>query len=156
MKNEYGVDVSYFASKLAIVIRDIATYTPAELARELARLAKSANQNTLFEEEFTPSINCDFAHEAALANLDNLLGKIEEYESNRWPIGKPTKEQLEQFRVDHSMSGFISQLPQTYWNAYVKNHPTNNELVGVCFVRTFCNFVADDIKSKAISSQGTL
>lgn len=156
MQNEYGLDVSYFKSKLARVLRDIAQYNPDELARELARLAKTANKNTLFEDEFCPSINSDIEHKSALANLDKLVGKIEAYESDRWPIEKPTQQQLEQFRVDNSMCGFISQLPQRYWSAYVENHPSDNELVGACFVKTFCDFVADDIKSKAINSQGKL
>jgi len=42
MKNEYGLDVSYFEGKLNLVVRDISRYTPAELFRELSRLSLTA------------------------------------------------------------------------------------------------------------------
>jgi hypothetical protein len=42
MKNEYGLDVSYFEGKLNLVLRDIDRYTPGELFRELSRLSLTA------------------------------------------------------------------------------------------------------------------
>jgi len=41
--NRHGLDQSYFTDKLALIQRDIDNYTPAELARELARLAVTAD-----------------------------------------------------------------------------------------------------------------
>lgn len=55
MKNEYGLDVSYFKSKLSLVVRDIQRYTPSELARELARLSVTADGKVVKESEFSKS-----------------------------------------------------------------------------------------------------
>lgn len=147
MQNEYGLDVSYFESKLTQVLRNIACYMPDEMARELARLVKTADKSVLLESEFLADIRGDDDHKAALSAFDNLALKIEAYEQKRWPIDKPTKAQAEEFRAEQSMSGFVSQLPQKYWDAYIKKHPTSNELAGAAFVRTFCDFVADGIHS---------
>lgn len=49
MKNEYGLDVTYFAKKLSLVLRDVSRYTPQEMARELHRLAMTADENTVCE-----------------------------------------------------------------------------------------------------------
>ena len=147
MQNEYGLDVSYFESKLTQVMRDINCYKPEEMARELFRLAKTANKNIVLESDFLSDIRSDDDHNAALSAFDNLAVKIEAYEQKRWPIDKPTKAQAEELRADQSMSGFVSQLPQKYWDAYIKKHPTSNELAGAAFVRTFCDFVADGIHS---------
>jgi len=49
VKNEYGLDVSYFESKLQLVLRDCSRYTPQEMARELHRLAMIADENTVCE-----------------------------------------------------------------------------------------------------------
>lgn len=43
MTNEYGLDVRYFRSKLSTVINGLENYTPDELARELVRLADTAD-----------------------------------------------------------------------------------------------------------------
>ena len=50
MKNEYGLDVSYFESKLQLVVRDCSRYTPEEMARELSRLAMTADLNETISE----------------------------------------------------------------------------------------------------------
>jgi hypothetical protein len=42
MKSKYGVDVAYFKKKLECVIRDLDSYTPQELSRELESLADTA------------------------------------------------------------------------------------------------------------------
>lgn len=52
MKNEYGLDVSYFENKLKLVVRDIARYTPDELHRELSRLAGTAKATITCNHEF--------------------------------------------------------------------------------------------------------
>lgn len=43
----------YFKGKLNLVIRDIELYTKEELARELARLAKTADESVFLESEFS-------------------------------------------------------------------------------------------------------
>lgn len=44
MNNEHGLDTNYFARDLERVLRDINSYTPAEMARKLARLAMVADE----------------------------------------------------------------------------------------------------------------
>ncbi|WP_138437989.1 hypothetical protein [Marinobacter shengliensis] len=56
MNNRYGVDATYFITKLGGLVQDIWDYTPEELARSLARLAQTANAETLKEPEFQPPI----------------------------------------------------------------------------------------------------
>ena len=53
MVNEYGLDVDYFKKKLRLVVRDAYRYTPAEMARELARLGVTADKKIINEKEFT-------------------------------------------------------------------------------------------------------
>lgn len=43
MNNRYGLDEAYFSRKLKLILGDIDNYTPEELARELSRLAITAN-----------------------------------------------------------------------------------------------------------------
>jgi hypothetical protein len=50
--NEYGLDAEYFAEKLKLILRDISRYTPAEMARELARMSVTADESVLGEDEF--------------------------------------------------------------------------------------------------------
>ena len=50
--NINGLDANYFAKKLKLIHRDINDYTPRELARELARLSRTADKNVLHEPEF--------------------------------------------------------------------------------------------------------
>lgn len=52
-RNRYGVDAPYFHGKLSIILRDMESYTPDELARSLARLALVADKDVLDESEFT-------------------------------------------------------------------------------------------------------
>lgn len=42
MRNEYGLDVSYFENKLNRVLRDISRYTPEEAFNEFSRMAETA------------------------------------------------------------------------------------------------------------------
>lgn len=51
-RNQFGTDCHYFNEKLSQVIRDLPNYTPTELARQLARLARSADESVLQEREF--------------------------------------------------------------------------------------------------------
>lgn len=50
--NEYGLDANYFAEKLNRILRDVSRYTPAEMARELARMSITADKSVLGEDEF--------------------------------------------------------------------------------------------------------
>ena len=50
MKNE--LDTDYFAKKLELIQRDLLWYSAEELARELARLSKTADAKVLTEPEF--------------------------------------------------------------------------------------------------------
>lgn len=50
--NKFGLDVSYFHKKLSQVMGDLGSYTPAELARVLARLCRTADAKVLAEVEF--------------------------------------------------------------------------------------------------------
>lgn len=50
MTNEYGLDVAYFQKKLKQILSVIHYYTPEELARELTRIALTANDCVAAEE----------------------------------------------------------------------------------------------------------
>lgn len=56
MKNRYGLDIDYFESKINLIARDIGNYRPDEIAREFARLSKTADENVMKEHEFS---DCD-------------------------------------------------------------------------------------------------
>lgn len=52
MTNEYGLNVDYFKKKLELVLRDIHSYTPAEMYRELKRLSEATDyQHIMIKEE---------------------------------------------------------------------------------------------------------
>jgi hypothetical protein len=51
--NRYGLDAGYFTRKLMRMVRDIGDFKPAEMARELARMSKTADADVLAEPEFT-------------------------------------------------------------------------------------------------------
>lgn len=55
-KNRYGLDAAYFYGKLQIILRDIASYKPDEMARSLARLTLVADEKVLQESEFSPKV----------------------------------------------------------------------------------------------------
>lgn len=42
MKNNFGLDVSYFEKKLKLLVRDVKYYSPTELQNELLRMAETA------------------------------------------------------------------------------------------------------------------
>ena len=52
MKNEYGLDVDYFRRYFELMVRDVAMYTPDEMARSLARMSVVADSKVIKEEEF--------------------------------------------------------------------------------------------------------
>lgn len=51
-ENDFGLDARYFHEKLRLILRDINSYTPTEMARALGRLAVTANPETMREPEF--------------------------------------------------------------------------------------------------------
>lgn len=51
--NSFGLDTAYFSDKLGLVLRDLGHFTPEELARALARMARTACEGVLGEAEFT-------------------------------------------------------------------------------------------------------
>lgn len=50
--NAAGLNVPYFAARLKGVVAILSNYTPAELARECARMARIADPRVLQEDEF--------------------------------------------------------------------------------------------------------
>lgn len=52
-ENDLGLDARYFHEKLSLILRDINSYTPTEMARALGRLAITANPETMREPEFS-------------------------------------------------------------------------------------------------------
>jgi len=51
--NRYGLDVDYFTRKMMRMVRDMADFTPSEMARQLARMSKTADETVLSEPEFS-------------------------------------------------------------------------------------------------------
>lgn len=64
--NEYGLDVNYFSEKLNLILRDASRYTPAEMARALARLSVTAESTVIYEDEF-------YKPNQTLARIGDLL-----------------------------------------------------------------------------------
>lgn len=73
--NEYGLDANYFAEKLKLILRDISRYTPAEIARELARMSVTADKSVLGEDEFAQSgwLGIDTPEDISIAGEEILL-----------------------------------------------------------------------------------
>jgi hypothetical protein len=66
-ENRYGLDAGYFKKKLGQVVWGIDNYTPEELARELARLAVTAENEAALHEMQRMKGEAD-AHSTILAN----------------------------------------------------------------------------------------
>jgi phage anti-repressor protein len=52
LKNKYGLDVDYFRRYFELMARDVAMYTPDEMARSLARMSVVADEKVMKESEF--------------------------------------------------------------------------------------------------------
>lgn len=50
--NVHGLNAGHYRSRLTNMVSILSTYTPAELSRELSRLARSADPRVLQEDEF--------------------------------------------------------------------------------------------------------
>lgn len=79
--NQYGLDADYFRRKLERVLRDVNSYRPDEMARELARMARTADEAVLREPEFALVAQTEQQPMAAVAGLPHW----EESLSSAWP-----------------------------------------------------------------------
>jgi len=50
--NNFGLDTPYFTDKMKHIISRIHNYTPAEFAREMARMSVAADKSVIHEPEF--------------------------------------------------------------------------------------------------------
>lgn len=79
--NSFGLDAAYFSDKLSLVLRDLGHFTPEELARALARMARTACEGVLGEAEFTvlaapPAAEQPAAGHELFAELYQILGEL--------------------------------------------------------------------------------
>lgn len=51
-KNRYGADCAYFKGRMQLLMRDMDNFRPDELARELARMSRTADAAVMHEAEF--------------------------------------------------------------------------------------------------------
>lgn len=83
--NQYGLDNDYFERKIAILHRDgLRNWKPDELARELARMSRTAAKSVMHEPEFISDAIREMNDElvdlrARLAERDALLRGLVEY-----------------------------------------------------------------------------
>lgn len=70
--NSFGLDAAYFSDKLSLVLRDLGHFTPEELARALARMARTACEGVLWEAEFTVQAAPTYAAQDGDAQLDAM------------------------------------------------------------------------------------
>jgi hypothetical protein len=76
------VDAEYFCKKLNLVIRDIQSYTPEELSRELKRLANTAYQAKELERLSMLDVSLlDELNEDMCKENDSLKSKLETYQA---------------------------------------------------------------------------
>lgn len=78
--NQYGLDADYFRRKLERVLRDVNSYRPDEMARELARMARTADEAVLREPEFSLA-QAEQQPVAAVAGLPQWEQSL----SSAWP-----------------------------------------------------------------------
>ncbi len=79
--NSFGLDAAYFSDKLSLVLRDLGHFTPEELARTLARMARTACEDVLGEAEFTVQA----APTCAAAAVPGIPAQWEQSLSHCWP-----------------------------------------------------------------------
>lgn len=70
--NSFGLDAAYFSDKLSLVLRDLGHFTPEELARTLARMARTACEGVLGEAEFAVQAAPTCAAQDGDAQLDAM------------------------------------------------------------------------------------
>ncbi len=58
-RNRYGVDTQYFTLWFDRSLRELENYKPGELARELARMSRTADSSVLLEKEFCGDIQAN-------------------------------------------------------------------------------------------------
>jgi chromosome segregation ATPase len=81
--NQYGLDNDYFERKIAILHRDgLRNWRPDELARELARMSRTADKSVMLEPEFETQVElAALREELAGANrsaetLHDVIGRL--------------------------------------------------------------------------------
>jgi hypothetical protein len=62
MTNRHGLDTDYFSKKLKLVLEGINSYTPDEMARELARLAITADARSAGVEFIRYNEQCNYGN----------------------------------------------------------------------------------------------
>lgn len=83
MKNRFGVDTTYFRRLFDRKLKNLADYTPAELARVLARMSMTADDSVLLEKEFSDEgvkVACDRIKELETQIEMNAKGRKVAYE----------------------------------------------------------------------------
>jgi len=89
MLNCYGLDAHYFKEKLSLIVRDINSYTPEELKRELEKLVNVLDRgevNKHTEDELPTRYSTvaymdvlafsDLEHEMYCNKIENVLGGL--------------------------------------------------------------------------------
>ncbi|WP_100913528.1 hypothetical protein [Pseudoalteromonas spongiae] len=84
MANRYGLDASYFTSKLEQLIRDIDNYTPDEFARVMARMSKTADKNVVLEPEFQSNESWVHVGEKLPTPAEGIEYLCVDYDGVRW------------------------------------------------------------------------
>jgi hypothetical protein len=99
-KNRHGLDQHYFHEKLSQLLRDIGDYTPAEMARSLARYSVAADASVIHEAEFQP---------APLAVPDEVMRALQRMETLHpsWLTGATAESDASCMKV---ISNFIRSL----------------------------------------------
>lgn len=71
-KNRYGLDVGYFRNLFNRELnRTLQNYRPDELARNLLRMARTADKSIIAESEFTGELKAQWRHDAILEAVEN-------------------------------------------------------------------------------------
>lgn len=100
-KNQYGLDHDYFERKIAILHRDgLRNWRSDELARELARMSRTADKSVILEPEFETQVELAALREElagikeSLAYRGSLLGRTEQRNSSLVELLREVSEQL--------------------------------------------------------------
>lgn len=80
MRNEYGLDASYFSENLSRILAGVDRHTPAEMARALTRLAllaSAADARTVIDREVAPEPATVAVDAGALEELREAVGYLD-------------------------------------------------------------------------------
>lgn len=76
-KNVYGVDMHYLHKWFSRSLNSLENYTKDELARELARMAKTVDQLVLSENEFNQILPISNIQKSSIIESDTLIVKMD-------------------------------------------------------------------------------